>query len=65
MNKNGAIPSIVMLEEIEQKITKLEEPDIVAKLRKVERLIPDSMFNVDGAWNGVRKKVKRSANVWG
>jgi hypothetical protein len=27
--------------------------------------LPDSMFNVDGEWKTVRKKVTRSAQAWG
>jgi len=45
MNKNGAIPSIMMLEEIGQKVTKPEEPDIIARLRKVEQLIHETQID--------------------
>ena len=33
--------------------------------RKMLANLPDSMFNVDGAWKDVRKKVTRSAKAWG
>jgi uncharacterized protein (DUF169 family) len=32
---------------------------------KMLSALPDSMFNVDGAWSEVRKKVARSAKTWG
>lgn len=33
--------------------------------KKMLASLPDSMFNVDGAWKVVSKKVKRSAKAWG
>ena len=33
--------------------------------KKMLAKLPDSMFNVDGAWSDVRKKVTRSAKAWG
>ncbi|MCB2189595.1 MAG: DUF169 domain-containing protein [Deltaproteobacteria bacterium] len=33
--------------------------------KKMLAALPDSMFNVDGAWREVRKKVARSAKAWG
>ena len=33
--------------------------------RKMLDALPDSLFNVDGAWPTVRKKIKRSAKTWG
>ena len=33
--------------------------------RKMLAALPESMFNVDGAWTEVRKKVARSAKTWG
>lgn len=33
--------------------------------KKMLAKLPDSMFNLDGAWSDVRKKVKRSAKAWG
>ena len=33
--------------------------------RKMLANLPDSMFNVDGAWRDVSKKVARSAKAWG
>lgn len=33
--------------------------------KKMLNTIPESIFNVDGAWPVVRKKVNRSAKVWG
>jgi len=33
--------------------------------RKMLQSLPESMFNVDGAWKEVRKKVNRSAKAWG
>lgn len=33
--------------------------------RKMLSALPESMFNVDGAWPQVRKKVARSARAWG
>ena len=33
--------------------------------KKMLIALPESMFNVDGDWTTVRKKVNRSANVWG
>jgi hypothetical protein len=32
---------------------------------KMLAALPDSLFNVDGAWKEVRKKVSRSAKAWG
>jgi len=32
---------------------------------KMLRALPESMFNVDGAWPTVRKKITRSAKTWG
>jgi hypothetical protein len=29
------------------------------------KALPESMFNVGGAWAGVRKKIRRSAKAWG
>ena len=36
-----------------------------ALYKKMLESLPDSMFNVDGAWSGVSKKIKRSAKAWG
>ena len=33
--------------------------------KKMLAAMPESMFNVDGAWKEVRKKVARSARAWG
>ncbi|MBU1170873.1 MAG: DUF169 domain-containing protein [Proteobacteria bacterium] len=33
--------------------------------KKMLTALPESMFNVDGAWPSVRKKVTRSAKTWG
>ncbi len=33
--------------------------------KKMLAALPESMFNVDGAWHEVRKKVNRSAKAWG
>ncbi len=33
--------------------------------KKMLTALPESMFNVDGAWKDVRKKVSRSAKAWG
>jgi hypothetical protein len=33
--------------------------------KKMLKALPESMFNVGGAWTGVRKKIRRSAKVWG
>jgi hypothetical protein len=33
--------------------------------KKMLAALPDSMFNVDGEWKTVRKKVTRSAQAWG
>lgn len=33
--------------------------------KKMLAALPESMFNVDGAWKEVRKKVSRSAKAWG
>ena len=33
--------------------------------KKMLAALPESMFNVDGAWKEVRKKVARSAKAWG
>ncbi|BEQ15970.1 DUF169 domain-containing protein [Desulfoferula mesophila] len=33
--------------------------------QKMLAALPESMFNVDGAWKEVRKKVARSARAWG
>lgn len=32
---------------------------------KMLKALPESMFNVDGDWTSVRKKVDRSAKTWG
>ncbi len=32
--------------------------------KKMLTALPESMFNMDGAWAEVRKKITRSANVW-
>jgi hypothetical protein len=29
------------------------------------KALPESMFNVDGDWKTVRKKVSKSAKAWG
>jgi len=29
------------------------------------KALPDSIFNVEGEWKTVRKKVNRSAKTWG
>ncbi len=33
--------------------------------KKMLKALPESMFNVNGAWAEVRKKITRSANTWG
>ncbi len=33
--------------------------------QKMLKALPESMFNVDGEWTAVRKKVSRSAKAWG
>jgi uncharacterized protein (DUF169 family) len=33
--------------------------------KKMLKALPDSMFNLDGSWVSVRKKVDRSAKAWG
>ena len=33
--------------------------------KKMLAALPESMFNVDGDWPTVRKKVNRSAQAWG
>jgi uncharacterized protein (DUF169 family) len=33
--------------------------------QRMLKALPESMFNVDGAWKDVRKKVTRSAKAWG
>ena len=33
--------------------------------QKMLAVLPESMFNLDGAWPTVRKKVDRSAKTWG
>ena len=33
--------------------------------KKMLKALPESMFNVGGTWAGVRKKIRRSAKVWG
>jgi hypothetical protein len=33
--------------------------------KKMLAALPESMFNVDGEWAAVRKKVARSAKAWG
>ena len=33
--------------------------------KKMLAALPESMFNLDGAWPTVRKKVDRSAKTWG
>jgi len=33
--------------------------------QRMLKTLPESMFNVDGAWKEVRKKVTRSAQAWG
>jgi alkylhydroperoxidase/carboxymuconolactone decarboxylase family protein YurZ len=33
--------------------------------KKMLAALPESMFNVDGEWTVVRKKVRRSAQAWG
>jgi hypothetical protein len=33
--------------------------------KKMLAALPESMFNVDGAWPTVRNKVARSARAWG
>ena len=33
--------------------------------KKMLAALPESMFNVDGAWKEVRKKVERSVRAWG
>lgn len=41
-DKNGQIPSKVMMEEAGQAVTKPEEPEVVAKLRETEILIHET-----------------------
>ena len=33
--------------------------------QKMLKALPESMFNIEGAWSSVRKKVDRSATAWG
>ena len=33
--------------------------------KKMLTALPESVFNVEGAWKEVRKKVTRSAKAWG
>lgn len=33
--------------------------------QKMLKALPDSVFNVDGAWTTVRKKINHSAKIWG
>lgn len=37
----------------------------LSRYRKMLAALPDSMFNVNGAWTKVCKKVDRSATAWG
>ena len=39
MNKNGPIPSKIMIEEAGQTVTKPDEPEVIARLREVEKLV--------------------------
>lgn len=51
-----------------KKFMKTEEVTFTAPrslYMKMLAKLPDSMFNVDGAWSEVRKKAKRSAKAWG
>ena len=41
-NKNGRIPSKAMMEEAEQDVIKPEEPEVVARLRDIEKLIHET-----------------------
>ena len=42
MNKNGQIPSKIMIEETGQTVTKPEEPEVIARLREVEKLVHET-----------------------
>ena len=51
-----------------RKFMKTDEMTFTVSLslyRKMLAALPESMFNVDGAWKEVRKKVARSAKAWG
>ena len=39
MNKRGQIPSKAMIEEAGQTVTKPDEPEVIAKLREIEKLV--------------------------
>ena len=41
-DKNGQIPSKVMLEEAGQVVTKPEEPEVIANLRRIEKLVHET-----------------------
>jgi hypothetical protein len=41
-NKNGKIPSSVMIEEAGQSVIKPEEPKVIAKLREIESLVHET-----------------------
>ena len=45
MNEDGAIPSLLMLEEISQHVTKPEEPEIITKLREIESRIHETQID--------------------
>ena len=42
MNKNGQIPSKIMIEEAGQTVTKPDEPEVIARLREVEKLVHET-----------------------
>lgn len=51
-----------------RKFMKTDELTFTVSLSFYEKMLaalPESMFNVDGDWPGVRKKVARSAKAWG
>ena len=51
-----------------RKFMKTDEMTFTVSLplyRKMLAALPESMFNVDGVWKEVRKKVARSAKAWG
>lgn len=42
MNKEGSIPSIQILEETAQKVPKPQEPEIITRLREIEKLVHET-----------------------
>lgn len=52
----------------QRKFMKTDEMTFTVSLslyKKMLKAMPESLFNVEGAWSGVRKKVDRSARIWG